>query len=128
LVLTPLIGIAGGATLLLPAQTNAFFLTAMALFLYNLGESSFGVNMQTTRQAITPMRLMGRMDTAMRFCFKGMASLGGAAGGLTASRFGLNTTLTLGVAGLAFTFVVFFGSELSQFDNSPDSISSGALE
>jgi hypothetical protein len=69
LVLAQLTGVAGGAVLLLPTLNNAFFLTAFALFLYNVGESSFGVNMQTTRQAVTPMHLMGRMDTAMRFCF-----------------------------------------------------------
>ncbi|MGA2049663.1 MAG: MFS transporter [Terracidiphilus sp.] len=116
LVFTPLIGIAGGAILLLPVHSNPFVLTAMALFLYNLGESSFGVNMQTTRQAVTPMHLMGRMDTAMRFCFKGMASLGAVAGGLTASQFGLKAALELGVAGLAATFVVFLCSNLIRFD------------
>jgi predicted MFS family arabinose efflux permease len=128
LVFTPLIGIAGGVTLLLPTQSNAFLFTAIALILYNLGESSFGVNMQTTRQAVTPMHLMGRMDTAMRFCFKGMASLGAVTGGLIASRYGLRATLALGAAGLAATFVVFFGSNLIRLNNPPDMISSDALE
>lgn len=120
LVLTPLIGIAGGAMLLLPTPSKAFSITALALFLYNLGESSFGVNMQTTRQAVTPMHLMGRMDTAMRFSFKGMASLGAITGGIVASQFSLRSTLLLGVAGLALTFVFFLGSNLYQFNFSSD--------
>jgi MFS family permease len=128
LVFTPLIGIAGGVTLLMPAQSCPFMFTAIALFIYNLGESSFGVNMQTTRQALTPMHLMGRMDTAMRFCFKGMASLGAVTGGLIASRFELRATLALGVAGLAATFVVFSGSNLIRFSRPTDSISSDAIE
>ena len=120
LVLTPLIGIAGGAVLLLPTSSKAFSLTALALFLYNLGESSFGVNMQTTRQAVTPMHLMGRMDTAMRFCFKGMASLGAITGGIVASQFSLRSTLVFGVAGLALTFLFFLSSNLYQFSSSSD--------
>ena len=115
LVLTPLIGIAGGVVLLLPSKSNPFFVTALGLFLYNLGESSFGVNMQTVRQAVTPLHLMGRMDTAMRFCFKGMASLGAVAGGIVASRFGLRTTLLLGVTGLVVTFTLFVISNLYRF-------------
>lgn len=115
LVLTPLMGIAGGIVLLLPSKSHPFFMTALALFFYNLGESSFGVNMQTVRQAVTPLHLMGRMDTAMRFCFKGMASLGAIVGGLIASQFGLRTTLLLGVSGLIVTFIVFVSSNLYQF-------------
>jgi predicted MFS family arabinose efflux permease len=120
LVLTPLIGIAGGALLLLPGASNAFVLLAAALFLYNLGESTFGVNMQTTRQAVTPMGLMGRMDTAMRFCFKGMASLGAITGGLVASRFGVSAAVFLGVSGLTLTFLFFLGSNLYRFDTIND--------
>lgn len=115
LVLTPLIGIAGAVSLLLPSGGNPFLVTALALFLYNLGESSFGVNMQTVRQAVTPLHLMGRMDTAMRFCFKGMASLGAIVGGMAASRFGLRTTLLLGVTGLVVAFTVFATSRLYHF-------------
>lgn len=117
LVFTPVIGIGGGLLLLLPSTRYPFILFALALFLYNLGESSFGVNMQTVRQAVTPLHLMGRMDAAMRFCFKGMASLGAITGGLIASRFGLKTTLLLGEAGLIATFIIFVGSNLDQFSS-----------
>jgi hypothetical protein len=36
--------------------------------------------MQTARQAVTPLAHMGLMDTVMRFCFRGMASLGSLVG------------------------------------------------
>jgi predicted MFS family arabinose efflux permease len=117
LVFTPLIGIAGSLLLLTSLQGYVFLITALALFLYNLGESSFGVNMQTTRQTVTPLPLMGRMDTAMRFCFKGMASLGAIAGGVVATRFCLQTTVLLGVTGLIATFVVFIASSLRKFSD-----------
>lgn len=119
LVFTPLIGVCGGVALLLPSLAHPFFLVGLALFLYNLGESSFGVNMQTVRQMITPPRLMGRMDTAMRFCFKGMASMGAIAGGLIASRYGLHTTLFLGATGLIATVLVFVCSDLRRFPETP---------
>ena len=101
LVLAPLIGVIGGATLLIAQPSHPFATAAVALFLYGLGESCFGVNMQTCRQGVTPLRLMGRMDTTMRFCFKGMASLGAIAGGVVGSRWGVQAAIAFGVAGLA---------------------------
>ncbi len=117
LVFTPLIGVAGSFALLIPTSPHPSPLIALALFLYNLGESSFGVNMQTARQAVTPIALMGRMDTSMRFCFKGMASLGALAGGFIASRWGVRCTLLFGTFGLVTTFIIFLSSRLLSFDD-----------
>jgi MFS family permease len=59
LVTAPLIGACGGAVLLLAHLTHPPVMVALGLFLYNFGESSFGVNMQTCRQNVTPFELLG---------------------------------------------------------------------
>jgi MFS family permease len=116
LSLAPAVGAIGGAILLIIHPGHPFAIAALALFLYGVGESCFGVNMQTCRQGVTPMRLMGRMDTTMRFCFKGMASLGAVSGGFIGSRWGVHDAIGFGVAGLfiaASGLAIFFLGETS---------------
>ena len=103
LVTAPIVGACGGAILLLASGSSAALITAMGLFFYSLGETSFGVNMQTCRQEVTPTTMMGRMDTTMRLCFRGMASLGALSGGYIASRFGVRAAIFGGVVGLCLT-------------------------
>jgi hypothetical protein len=43
------------------------------------------------------------MDTTMRFCFRGMASLGALAGGFVGAKLGIFVALALGVSGLFVT-------------------------
>ena len=111
LVVAPLVGACGGAVLLYAHGKHSFAIVAGGLFLYNLGETVFGVNMQTCRQNVTPYHLLGRMDTALRFCFKGMASLGALTGGYIGSTFGVYQALAVGVGGL---FVAFLGLRFSR--------------
>jgi MFS family permease len=103
LLTTPIIGATGGAILLLGRLGHPVVVLSAGLFLYSLGESSFGVNMQTCRQDVTPIELLGRMDTTMRFCFRGMASLGALAGGFVGAKLGIFLALAFGVSGLFVT-------------------------
>ena len=115
LVFAPVIA-AGGASLILVSNTQyTFILLFMAMFLYGTGESLFGVNMQTVRQQLTPPFLLARMDTAMRFCFRGMAAIGAFLGGYVADAHGVTATFTCGIAGLAATCVGLWLSGLADF-------------
>lgn len=51
------------------------------------------VNQLTYRQAITPHRLLGRMNSVVRFMYWGTVPLGSLLGGLAAGPLGLRTTL-----------------------------------
>jgi MFS family permease len=113
LVCAPAIGAAGGALVFAARGAHAFVILLLAMFLYSLGESAFGVNMQTCRQEVTPFELMGRMDTTMRLCFRGMASLGALTGGFIGSAFGLRTTILSAVCGLILTVLGLQSSGLS---------------
>jgi predicted MFS family arabinose efflux permease len=117
LVSAPLLGACGGTILLCTRLTHPVAMVALSLFFYNIGESTFGVNMQTCRQNATPTELMGRMDTTMRLCFKGMASLGALAGGFIGVKFGTYATLVFAVSGLFVTVLGLKYSRLSELSH-----------
>ena len=57
------------------------------------------VNQLTLRQAITPLRIQGRMNAVTRFMYWGTMPLGSALGGVVAQEIGLRETLFIAVAG-----------------------------
>lgn len=59
------------------------------------------VNQLTLRQAITPRRLLGRMNSVTRFMYWGTIPLGSALGGIAAESVGLRATLFAAAAGSA---------------------------
>jgi hypothetical protein len=67
--------------------------------IYNISQVSY-------RQAITPDRMLGRMNASMRFMVWGTMPLGALTGGVLGTVFGLKTTLI--VAGLGGLLSVLF--------------------
>jgi MFS family permease len=63
------------------------------------GAVVYNINQVSLRQAITPERMQGRMNSVMRFLVWGPIPLGALAGGGIASAFGLRTALFVGAAG-----------------------------
>jgi MFS family permease len=64
-----------------------------------LGSVTYNIQQVSLRQAITPDRLLGRMNASMRFIVWGSIPLGSLVGGFLAQRIGLHPTLWLGAAG-----------------------------
>jgi hypothetical protein len=56
-------------------------------------------------QAITPDRLLGRMNASRRFVDWGVIPLGGLAGGVLASQVGLRAAIWVGAIGASVAFV-----------------------
>lgn len=102
IVFAPLVATCGAAMLLAAGKSFTIPILAVGLFLFNAGQSAFGVIMFTCRQEATPRELLGRMDTTMRVGITCMASLGAFMGGFIASRAGVRTAIGLGVCGLFF--------------------------
>jgi MFS family permease len=77
-------------------------------FVSFIGVVVYNVNQVSLRQAIVPIRLQGRMNATMRFLVWGTIPLGGLAGGLLATLFGLRTAIGISVlgGGLAFLWVL----------------------
>jgi predicted MFS family arabinose efflux permease len=91
----------GGAAFLVPLAPQDFphpfliafgLISSFAIVVYNITQVSL-------RQAITPQRIQGRMNSVMRFLVWGTIPLGSLVGGALGSTIGLRETLFVGAAG-----------------------------
>jgi MFS family permease len=74
----------------------------------------YNVTQLSMRQAITPERLQGRMNSTIRFIVWGVMPLGQLLGGALATWFGLRTAIWIGAIGTAVAWVpLLFGPLLS---------------
>jgi hypothetical protein len=65
----------------------------------------YNVTQVSMRQAITPERLQGRMNSVIRFIVWGVMPLGTLLGGAIATGFELRTAIWIGSAGVALAWV-----------------------
>ena len=65
----------------------------------------FSINAVSLRQAITPDRLLGRVNGTMRFIVWGSRPIGSLAGGFLGGLIGLPMTLVVGAFGMLLAFV-----------------------
>jgi predicted MFS family arabinose efflux permease len=91
----------GTAGFILPLAPKSFphpFLIAAGLIL-SFSIVVYNITQVSLRQAITPERIQGRMNSVMRFLVWGTIPLGSLTGGALASTIGLRETLFVGAAG-----------------------------
>jgi predicted MFS family arabinose efflux permease len=81
---------------------------AMGFFLAGIGNPVYNINQVSLRQAITPHRLLGRMNATMRFLVWGTMPIGSLLGGFLGTTVGLRPTLAVAAVGssLAFLWVI----------------------
>jgi MFS family permease len=97
----------GPGTLLVALTPKSFpvpFLVAGTI-IGGFGAVLYNIQQVSLRQAITPERMQGRMNSVMRFLVWGPIPLGALVGGAIASSFGLRTALVVGAVG-GFTGVL----------------------
>jgi MFS family permease len=73
--------------------------------LFGFGSVAYNITQVSLRQSITPERLQGRMNAAMRWIVWGTIPLGTLAGGGIATAYGLRAALWVGAIGGLFTFL-----------------------
>ena len=78
----------------------------VAQALVGLGSTLYFVNQLSLRQAITSVRLLGRVTAARRFVLFGVATVGAFVGGALGESIGLRATLLVGSAALALELVL----------------------
>jgi MFS family permease len=91
----------GGAGFLIPLAPQSFphpFLVASGL-IFGFSVVVYNITQVSLRQAITPERIQGRMNSVMRFLVWGTIPLGSLTGGALASTIGLRETLFVGAVG-----------------------------
>jgi MFS family permease len=99
--------LSGPGTLLVALTPQSFpvpfFVGGMAIG--GAGAVIYNIQQVSLRQAITPERMQGRMNSVMRFLVWGPIPLGALVGGAIATSFGLRTALVVGAVG-GFTAVL----------------------
>ena len=93
--------------LALPSAPKSFPLPLLiaGFFVIQFGGVAYNVTQVSLRQGITPERLQGRMNAAVRWIVWGTIPLGTLAGGGLATAFGLHRALWIGAIGALFTFL-----------------------
>jgi MFS family permease len=80
----------------------------------------FNLNQLSLRQAITPERLMGRMNAVVRFMYWGTMPLGSLAGGALATVIGVRPTLFVGIVGGTLAFAPLAATSLMRLRTIPE--------
>jgi MFS family permease len=106
--------VGGLAHLLIPLAANDWrlWLAASASFVAGLTTVAYNVTQVSFRQALTPDRLLGRMNATMRFMVWGTMPLGGLIGGALAAWVGVHATVWIGLIGSALAFLPVYLSPL----------------
>jgi MFS family permease len=82
----------------------------------------YNVTQISLRQAITPERIQGRMNSVMRFIVWGTIPLGALVGGILASRIGLKETLIIGGVGSCLPFLPVLFSPVRHIRKMPEPV------
>jgi MFS family permease len=113
--------VAGPASLLVPLAPQSFpipFLVA-AMILLAFGVVLFNVTGISLMQALTPDRILGRMNASRRWVVWGTIPLGGFTGGALGSWLGLRETLVVGAVGMSLVFLFLVFSPLREIEHVP---------
>jgi MFS family permease len=88
-----------------PHGDAALLFLVPAFFIGGFTNVSYNIAQVSLRQAITPERIQGRMNSVMRFIVWGTIPLGAFVGGALASQIGLKETLIVGGIGCCLPFL-----------------------
>jgi MFS family permease len=114
--------LAGPANLLVPLAPRSFPIPFLivSLILVALGVVIFNVTAISLMQALTPDRLLGRMNASRRWVVWGTIPLGALLGGALASTIGLRETLFVGGIGSTLAFLFLLNAPLRSIERMPE--------
>ncbi|WP_433544061.1 MFS transporter (plasmid) [Streptomyces sp. CA-294286] len=119
-----------GMMLCVPALHGSGVGTVLALaglnFLFGALGQLVNVAMMSVRQALTPVRLQGRVVATVNFVGMGLTPLGSLLGGWLAGQWGLRTSLLVTAASLALSPLFMTLSPLARLGNELPSRSEGS--
>jgi MFS family permease len=104
----------GGALVLIPLARGGYaipFIVA-AQFVYGFCAITMNINGISLIQAITPDRMLGRVNASRRFVVWGVMPFGGLIGGAFGSTLGLRTALWVGAIGASLAFLALLPGPL----------------
>jgi MFS family permease len=89
---------------------------------FGFGAVAYNITQVSLRQAITPERLQGRMNAAMRWIVWGTIPLGSLLGGGVATWWSLHTAIWVGAVGQLFSFVPVTIGSLKRISAMPEPV------
>lgn len=107
---------------LAPANDSAVFYLAAAFAVGGFANVVYNITQVSFRQAITPERIQGRMNSVMRFIVWGTIPLGQLAGGALATRYGLRSTMWIGGIGCCLPFLPVLLSPVRSLREMPEPV------
>jgi MFS family permease len=112
----------GPGLVLIPLSPTSFPVPLLVLSLIVFGFSGmlYNITQISLRQAITPERLQGRMNSVMRFIVWGVLPLGALLGGALATVIGLRPTLFVAAAGGALSWIPIAASPVRELQRVPE--------
>ena len=115
--------LSGPGTLLvaLTPKSLAVPFIAAGMMIGGFGAVVYNIQQISLRQAITPERMQGRMNSVMRFLVWGPIPLGSLVGGVIATSFGLRTALMVGAVGGFVTPLPIIFSPIRKLKAIPES-------
>jgi predicted MFS family arabinose efflux permease len=93
---------------------------AFALFLQAFGIQLNGINLVSSRQAMTPPQLQGRMNASFRFLNSVAVTIGALLAGAVSDIFSLRMTLAIGACGLFIPFLRLLFSPVRNLQKAND--------
>jgi MFS family permease len=91
--------------IVLAQPATAYPLLILSGLLFSFVNPVYNINQVSLRQAITPLRLQGRMNATMRFLVWGTIPLGGLLGGALGDAFGLRPAIAISALGGMTSFL-----------------------
>jgi predicted MFS family arabinose efflux permease len=105
-----------------PEGNAALALLIPAFIVGGLSNVIYNVTQVSLRQAITPERLQGRMNSVMRFIVWGTIPLGSIIGGVLASTIGVQETLIVSGIGCFMPFLPVLFSPVRDIESMPEPV------
>lgn len=109
-----------GLAVPLAPESAAVPVLIVGLLLFSFGAIVFNITQLTLRQTITPQRLLGRMNSVVRFMYWSTSPAGFLLGGAIGSAYGLRTALWIGIAGSLVAWVPVLFSSLMHLRALPE--------
>jgi MFS family permease len=122
---TIVIGASGSTSLLLLAvapRSNPIPFLIASQAISSMGVPIYNITQLSYRQAITPRRIQGRMNSVMRFIVWGVMPLGALLGGAIASWFSLRTAIWVGAIGMSLAVLPVLLSPVRTLREMPEPV------
>jgi MFS family permease len=104
------------------SRSSAIPLLALAQFLWSAGAILYFVNGISLIQAITPDRMLGRVNASRRFAVWGVIPIGNLLGGAIAATLGLHIAIWIGATGGALSIIPLLLSPVRRIHRTEDAL------